>query len=71
MKVKIEPNGWAKLNARLEALIAADPKVGRQSDLFAQRLRARQQKAFAHIFQHPNSKAYRDYVLVPGETHDD
>ena len=71
MKVKIEPNGWAKLNARLEALIAADPKVGRQSELFAQRLRARQRKAFTNIFQRPGSRAYRDYVLVPGETHDD
>ena len=67
MKVKIEPNGWAKLNARLQALIAADPKIGRQSDLFAKRLHERQEKAFAKILSRPGSKAYRDYVLVPGE----
>ena len=66
MKVKIVPNGWAKLNERLEKLIAADPKIGRQSDLFAKRLRARQDKAFARIEAHPDSRAYRDYVLVPG-----
>ena len=66
MKVKIEPNGWEKLNKRLGALIAADPKIGRQSDLFAKRLRVRQEKAFARIEAHPTSRAYRDYVLVPG-----
>ena len=67
MKVKIVPNGWEKLTARLDALIAADPKIGCQSDLFAKRLRLRQEKAFARIEAHPGSRAYRDYVLVPGE----
>ena len=66
MKVKIEPNGWEKLTERLKALVTADPKIGRQSDLFAKRLRARQEKAFARIEAHPDSRAYRDYVLVPG-----
>ena len=67
MKVKIVPNGWEKLTERLDALIAADSKIGRQSDLFAKRLCARQEKAFARIEARPNSRAYRDYVLVPGE----
>ena len=67
MKVTIENNGWAKLTERLNALIAADPKIGRQSDLFAKRLRTRQAKAFARIEAKPGSRAYRDYVLVPGE----
>ena len=67
MKVKLEQNGWEKLTARLDALIAADPKIGRQSDLFAKRLRLRQKKAFARIEACPNSRAYRDYVLIPGE----
>ena len=67
MKVKLEQNGWEKLTARLDALIAADPKIGRKSDLFAKRLRLRQKKAFARIEACPNSRAYRDYVLIPGE----
>ena len=67
MKVKLEQNGWEKLTARLDALIAADPKIGCKSDLFAKRLRLRQKKAFARIEAHPNSRAYRDYVLIPGE----
>ena len=67
MKVKLEPNGWEKLIGRLDGLIAADPKIGRKSDLFAKRLCARQKKAFARIEACPNSRAYRDYVLVPGE----
>ena len=66
MKVKLEQNGWEKLTARLDTLIAADPKIGRQSDLFAKRLRLRQKKAFARIEANPDSRAYRDYVLVPG-----
>ena len=66
MKVKIEPNGWEKLTERLEALIAADPKIGRQSERFAKRLSMRQKKALARIEARPDSRAYRDYVLVPG-----
>ena len=66
MKVKLEQNGWEKLTGRLAEMIAADPKIGRQSDLFAKRLRTRQAKAFARIEANPDSRAYRDYVLVPG-----
>lgn len=63
---RLQQNGWEKLTGRLAAMIAADPKIGRQSDLFAKRLRTRQAKAFARIEANPDSRAYRDYVLVPG-----
>ena len=62
----IEPNGWAKLNARLDAMLAENPQLRRQSDAYAKRLQKRQAKAFAKILAHPTSKAYRDYVMVPG-----
>ena len=71
VKVKLEQNGWEKLTGRLAAMIAADPKIGRQSDLFAKRLRTRQAKAFARIEANPDSRAYRDYVLVPGRNSHD
>ena len=67
MKVKLEPKGWEKLTGRLAAMIAADPKIGRQSDLFAKRLRTRQAKAVARIEANPESLFYRDSVLVPCE----
>lgn len=66
MKVAIEPNGWNMLKARLDDVLTGNSQVRRRSDQYAKRLAERQAKAFAKILARPQSRAYRDYVLVPG-----
>lgn len=66
MNVTIEPNGWNMLKARLDDVLAGDSQVRRRSDQYAKRLAERQAKVFAKILARPQSRAYRDYVLVSG-----
>lgn len=65
MNVKIVPGAWERLNLICDAIESADPALKRKSELRSNRMLARQERAFASIMKRPNSKAYRDYVLVP------
>lgn len=65
MKAKIAPDAWERLNLICDAIESADPELKRKSEVRSNKMLARQERAFARIMKRPNSKAYRDYVLIP------
>jgi len=70
MNAQLIDEGLANME-RLRKMVAlaeeASPALKRRGERFRKKMNERQDRNLAKILAHPESKAYRDYILTPAQ----